>query len=112
MKWEITPASGWILRAGTTLTSEKPQIEFTQPGKYTLKVTLKGAGCGGTKLVGTQLLTVYDPSVKAEGMVADKTEMCEGERLTVNGIPGGVINGVNWYVKTAAGVTASWKPQN
>lgn len=111
LKWEITPASGWILRAGTTLTSEKPQIEFTQPGKYTLKVTLKGAGCGGTKLVGTQLLTVYDPSVKAEGMVADKTEMCEGERLTVNGIPGGVINGVNWYVKTAAGVTASWKPQ-
>lgn len=109
--WTVTPATGWSLKAGTTLKSEKPMLEFTTPGEYTLSVALTSAGCRGEKLTASRKLTVYNPEIRTEGMVADRTELCEGEKLTVSGKPEGVIREVRWRLETAEGGQTEWVPQ-
>lgn len=37
--WEITPATGWNFGNGSAATSQNPQINFTLPGLYTVKLT-------------------------------------------------------------------------
>lgn len=96
--WKVEPASGWTLEAGSQLTNEYPKIRFTTPGDYKLTVTLTGVDCGGTQLTASQTLKVYHPEVDVNGMLADRTEMCEGEVMTVEGKPLGEIRNVNWEV--------------
>lgn len=111
LEWTVTPETGWNFKAGTDLKSEKPIFEFAVPGEYTLSVALKPVGCGGKKLTASRKLTIYDPEIKTEGMVADRTEMCEGEKLTVTGKPVGVIREVNWHLETSEGINTAWTPQ-
>ena len=37
--WEITPTTGWSFVSGSTATSQNPQLNFTQSGLYTVKLT-------------------------------------------------------------------------
>ena len=37
--WEITPNNGWSFVSGSTATSQNPQLNFTQSGLYTVKLT-------------------------------------------------------------------------
>lgn len=103
LKWTIEPATGWTLKAGTGLTSELPQIEFQTPGEYKLSVALAGVRCGGNKLIASQNLTVHDPVVNMDGMLADVDRICEGNMVTISGKPQGVIKKVDWVVEGLAG---------
>lgn len=103
LKWNVEPATGWTLRAGTELTSELPQIEFNTPGEYKLSVALSGVNCKGDKLAASRSFTVYDPVVNLDGMLADVKEVCEGSTVTVSGKPQGVIKSINWSVKNVSG---------
>lgn len=103
LKWAIEPATGWTFKAGTGLTSESPQIEFNTPGEYKLSVALSGMNCGGDKLTAFRMLTVYDPVVNMDVMLADANEVCEGSKVTISGKPQGVIKSVDWSVENVSG---------
>ena len=41
--WSITPATGWVYAAGTSATSQNPQITFNTVGQYTISLTATNA---------------------------------------------------------------------
>ncbi|MEG2556227.1 MAG: PKD domain-containing protein [Odoribacter sp.] len=96
-EWKIEPSKGWepIL---STLKDEFPQIRFTKPGDYMLTVNLSTAGCTGNKLTASQALHIYDPTINMDLLLADRTEMCEGETVTINGSVQGEIERTDWSV--------------
>ena len=55
--WSVTPGAGYTFVNGTGPGSANPQIRFTQPGQYTLK--LQAVGCGNPSW--TQVITVTSP---------------------------------------------------
>lgn len=108
-EWKIEPATGWELVL-TTLNSEYPQVKFHTPGDYTFSVNLQTAGCEGNKLSASQTLHVYDPVIHMDLLVADKTEMCEGETVTISGSAQGEVEETVWSVSWLGGGDAGITP--
>lgn len=76
-KWEVVPAAGWTLKAGTALTDRMPGVVITEPGSYTF--TLKATNiCGTDQAVAT--LRSYGVPEVAFGNMAD---ICETYQLNM-----------------------------
>lgn len=86
-EWTITREGGgedgYTFGEGTDKHSEFPRIDFSQPGKYTVKVRLQTAGCGGTVLEKSGILTVHDPELAMDVTVGD-LDICEVSTVQFN----------------------------
>lgn len=78
--WTITRdgsgETGYTYAGGTGKNSEFPQIDFTLPGDYTLKVQLTSVGCGGTVLEKSGRVKVYDPDLLMK-VTTGNLDICE-----------------------------------
>lgn len=82
--WEITPATGWEWVTLQEKNKEYPNVKFTLPGTYTVKVSIPTAGCGGTKLEKSQTIKIYDPAiVKNINIKGALSSICEGENIVM-----------------------------
>ena len=85
-EWEISPAGGWEFLGRDNAQSEYPEIQFNEPGDYTLTVRLKSAGCSGTKLTATQKIHIYDPAISLDEIIMESpAEICVTEKVIFTG---------------------------
>lgn len=73
--------TGYTFVEGTDRYSEFPQVDFSLPGKYRVTVRLKTAGCGGTVLEKSGVLTVQDPQLTMKA-TAGASDICEGSPIS------------------------------
>lgn len=85
--WTVTREDGVdvsdIYAGGTTENSEYPKFNFTRPGIYHIKLTLKSVGCGGTILEKSARMDVYDPSIYGK-VTSTPLTICEGGQVAFN----------------------------
>ncbi len=77
--WSITPATGWAYAAGTSATSQNPQVTFNTVGQYTISLT-------ATNALGSDIETKNNYII-----VAASTGPCTGSSATCDEF----INNVN-----------------
>ena len=77
--WSITPATGWVYAAGTSATSQNPQVTFNTVGQYTISLT-------ATNALGSDIETKNNYII-----VAASTGPCTGSSATCDEF----INNVN-----------------
>ena len=105
IKWEI------INNLGTVVTTQNdiqyPSFTINQAGDYTVKVTLEGFGCSGTKLVAEQPIKVKQVNYTLD-VKADKNQICANEKVefTNNTSKNDEIK-YNWTVSPTTGVVFS-----
>ncbi|MDE5612074.1 MAG: PKD domain-containing protein [Odoribacter sp.] len=92
--WTVEgPADGWEYLSGMDEHSLTPELKFTQPGEYRLKVVLAGVGCSGGKTTETKTLKILNPVIEKDISIrGGKSVICEGETVvfenhTVSDIP-------------------------
>lgn len=72
--WQVSPATGWNFSSGNA-TSVEPEFTFTQPGSYTITMTVTNV-CGSDQF--TQNVTVFAPPTAEINPMADA---CEGANV-------------------------------
>lgn len=85
-------ADGWEYLAGTGAHDLTPEMKFTKPGEYRLRVDLAGVGCSGGKATGEQVLKILNPTIAKNITIRGNSVICEGgtvafENHTVSDIP-------------------------
>ena len=66
----------------TNSTSEYPVFNLTDPDIYTIKLELTGVGCGGTILVKSEDIEVYDPEIDINVTTTPADlNICEGAQI-------------------------------
>jgi PKD repeat protein len=68
--WSITPATGWAYAAGTSATSQNPQITFNTVGQYTITLTATNAQGSDSEIKNNYIV------------VAASTGPCAGSSVT------------------------------
>ena len=105
IKWEI------INNLGTVVTTQNdiqyPSFTINQAGDYTVRVSLEGFGCNGTKLVAEQPIKVKQVNYTLD-VKADKNQICANEKVefTNNTSKNDEIK-YNWTVSPTTGVVFS-----
>lgn len=87
--------------------SEYPSLKFTNPGKYILRVKLKGAGCpDGAKLEAEQEIVVYDPAITGE-IIHSALDVCENTGIVFTDNLSGVNVKTEWSAVNSDGTPAN-----
>jgi PKD repeat protein len=58
-QWSVTPAGSHVFINGTNSGSKDPQIRFTQPGSYLVRLTIPSAACGNS---------IWDTTIVVKGV--------------------------------------------
>ncbi|WP_205501493.1 gliding motility-associated C-terminal domain-containing protein [Rufibacter psychrotolerans] len=99
--WEISPATGWTLTAGT-LTSFSPAIKFTSTGDYSIKLKVTNS-CNSHDT--TMVFSVIDvPTSKFSTTVNPATGCTNLEVATTNESVGAQLS-YQWFVSPNTGYT-------
>lgn len=87
--------------------AEYPSLKFTNPGKYILRVKLKGAGCpDGAKLEAEQEIVVYDPAITGE-IIHSALDVCENTGIVFTDNLSGVNVKTEWSAVNSDGTPAN-----
>ena len=87
--------------------AEYPSLKFTNPGKYILRVKLKGAGCpDGAKLEAEQEIVVYDPAITGE-ITHSALDVCENTGIVFTDNLSGVNVKTEWSAVNSDGTPAN-----
>ena len=87
--------------------AEYPSLKFTNPGKYILRVKLKGAGCpDGAKLEAEQEIVVYDPAITGE-ITHSALDVCENTGIVFTDNLSGVNVKTEWSTVNSDGTPAN-----
>ena len=101
--WELTPSSGFTFINSTNENSQNPEIEFTQSGTYTVKLTATNNDGTDNEIKNNYItvnITPNQPSV-----ITGATDICENstEVYSVTNVEGTTYN---WTLPTAWGGTS------
>jgi hypothetical protein len=105
-QWDITPSNpvfGQFV-AGTNSSSTSPVIQFTEPGTYTVTLTLNS--CGAITTASQQILIETTPNISiANASSCLPYSYAPGVNVTeVSIISNSQVNNLNWSVTPSAGV--------
>lgn len=95
--WSVEPSEG-VTFIPDNRDAEFPNIKFTKPGDYTVKVKLDGVGCGdASKLEVSRPLTVYDEEITGE-ITHSELDVCESVPVIFQNGKQGVHLSTDWSV--------------
>lgn len=108
--WEVSPATGFTFSGNTSNVSENPELTFTKPGTYNIKLTTSNF-CGQPMVADSVVVIQGVPTVA----LPDSQQYCSSQtvafspknpahkpEITENGSP---VTAFDWKIAGAAGAT-------
>lgn len=88
-KWTITPSTGVTYQNGTSDISGSPDLQFTNPGNYTIKLRTQKYGAGNCTVVKNNIINIGTSGNVVVNINSD-TFICPGD--TINLVATGAVN--------------------